>query len=140
MTQNEEGGLVQCDPARVLVVDDEVVIANLFRSILSYSFADVKIDSACNGLEAVKAFRESHHAVLLMDLRMPEMDGRQAFFAIRAFCQEQHWQEPAVVFCTGFPPPRCLDEILEDGSPHCFLLKPVSSEIIVEAVRARLPG
>ena len=127
-----------CDRSRILVADDEAPVRHLFSTILSYGVPEARIDQACNGLEAVKTFQGAHHGVILMDLRMPEMDGFNAALAIRDFCRTQNWQMPSIVFCTGFAPPTALDEIIGDGKLHGLLRKPVTSEQIITTVKSRL--
>lgn len=132
--------LVPADSDRILIADDDDEIRNLFTVILSYGFPNMKRDLACNGLEAVSVFRIGHHAVVLMDLRMPEMDGRQAFHEIQKICSGKNWAMPAVIFLTGFPPPDALREIIGDGSFHCLLQKPLTSDQLIQTVRTRLGG
>jgi CheY-like chemotaxis protein len=129
---------VCCDPVRVLVTDDEAQIRKLFNTILTLGLPEIKVDVACNGLEAVKAFKEFHQSVLLMDLKMPEMDGLQAFITIRDLCAAENWQMPSVIFCTGFMPPETVNQIVGDGCHHGILHKPVKSAQIISAVQAKL--
>ena len=140
MSEAEQKPGTACNFSRVLVTDDEAQIRKLFTTILSIGLPELKVDVACNGLEAVKAFREGHHGVLLMDIKMPEMDGLQAFLAIQELCRTENWQMPSVVFCTGFIPPETVNQIVGDGSVHTILHKPVKSEQIITAVRTRLGG
>jgi CheY-like chemotaxis protein len=129
----------KCDPGKILIVDDEESIRNLFRMILSFDLPGKRIDLAANGLEAVDAFRAGRHAVLLMDLRMPKMDGYQAFCAIRQLCTQENWCMPSVVFCTGFnPSDEVRDLTSDDNSAHRLLHKPVNSRDITAAIRGRL--
>jgi CheY-like chemotaxis protein len=130
--------LQPCDANRILVADDEPPIRKLFLMILASEFPEMQIDQARNGIEAVRLFGERYHRVILMDLRMPEMDGLQAFHAIQNICQRQSIAIPSVVFCTGFVPPDGVTDIVEDGSPHGLLRKPVRSQDIILAVRSRL--
>jgi small basic protein (TIGR04137 family) len=129
---------VPCDRQRILVVDDEQIIQRLFEMILSWELPGRQIDVASNGAEAVRAFTSGHHAVLLMDLHMPVMDGQAAFCEIQRTCEARNWQMPSVVFCTGFAPPASLKDVLSKSSVHCLLSKPVSNETLVEAVKQRL--
>jgi len=127
-----------CDKTRMLLVDDEESIRFLFQMILAADLPDLNIDLACNGREALDMFSRGHHAVLLMDLHMPVMDGRSAFEAIRKMCGERRWQMPSVVFCTGFVPPEPVARAVEEDASHCLLAKPVSSRRLIEAIRLRL--
>lgn len=127
-----------CDKGRILITDDEAQIRKLFTTLISFDLPDLRIDTACNGLEAVRAFKESRHGVLLMDVRMPEMDGLQAFEAIQELCRQENQEMPAVIFCTGFMPPDRVTELVGDQKYHCILHKPVKSEQIINAVQERL--
>lgn len=124
----------KCDPTRILVVDDEAPIRKLFQMILADAFPNAKIELACNGLEAVRLFREGHHGAITLDLRMPEMDGLEAFHVIEKFCEEENLRMPPVVFCTGFAPPDTVNDIVNDGAYHCLLRKPVRSDVVINAV------
>jgi CheY-like chemotaxis protein len=130
--------LVRCDAARVLLVDDEESILDLFRVILSAGLPGHRIEVAGNGAEAVESFSMAHHAVLLMDMHMPVMDGRKAFLEIQKLCGGRNWEMPCVVFCTGFAPPDAILNVVEHNPRHGLLLKPVSSEALLSAVRSRL--
>ena len=119
---------------RAITPAEELGLKNQFEEAMRH----IVLDRA--KFEAVKAFREGHHGVLLMDLKMPEMDGLQAFLAIQELCRTENWQMPSVVFCTGFIPPETVNQIVGDGSVHTILHKPVKSEQFITAVRTRLGG
>lgn len=127
-----------CNRNRILLVDDEDSIRRLFRVILSSSLPDCSVDLASNGLEAVQSFSKDHHSLLLMDLHMPIMDGQMAFNEIAALCALRDWQMPSVVFCTGFAPPDSVIEVVQSNQDHGLLLKPVSTDILIEAISSRL--
>ena len=131
---------VQCDRTRILLVDDEETIRKLFRLILGPRLPGCSIDLASNGAEALQRFSDGHHAVLLMDLHMPVMDGQAAFGEIRKLCDLRGWEMPAVVFCTGFAPPDAVIGVVTANSQHGLLLKPVSGDALFHAVQSRLAG
>lgn len=122
----------------VLVVDDEDVVRRVFAMILSDALQDHRVDTATNGAEAVEAFARHRYRVLLMDLHMPVMDGAAAFDAIERLCFDRRWEMPRVVFCTGFSPPASLRASIEKSDVHAVLTKPVSSDVLVDAVQSRL--
>lgn len=130
--------MASCDIGRILVTDDEAQIRNLFELIITMSFENLKVDKASNGLEAVRLFQEHRHGVILMDLRMPEMDGQQAFLAIRQFCEKQGIKMPPVIFCTGFSPSQTICDIVGTGEYHAMLHKPVRSDEITAVIKAKL--
>lgn len=123
---------------RILIVDDEQMIRRLFGMIIQAEYGDAVIDQAGNGEEAVAAFSQGRHDLIIMDLQMPVCDGRTAFMEISRLCHEKGWAVPPTVFCTGFSPPESLSAIVGDGSVHGFLRKPVKADALLEAIRQRL--
>ncbi|MEI6807687.1 MAG: ATP-binding protein [bacterium] len=134
----EKGGTVPCKANSILVVDDESEIRRLFHMILSSAFPKADIETAGNGAEAVVAFRGKHHAVIVMDLRMPVLNGEEAFAEIRDYCKAKGWELPRVVFCTGFAPPDVVKKLAAGGDGHSILAKPVSRDALVTAAGAHL--
>ena len=127
-----------CDKSRILIVDDERMICDVFRTVLSSGIPNCKIDAAINGAEAVRMFRDVHYAVILMDLRMPVMDGETAFREIEKISREENIQMPSIVFCTGFVPSDEIRNIIANGRIHGLLRKPVSNDVLVETIKAKL--
>lgn len=135
---HEAGGAVPCDSGRVLIVDDEPVVRQVFELILSADLPQVTFEKAENGEEAVACFSRGHHALVLMDLRMPVMDGRNAFLEIEKMCVERNWEMPSVVFCTGFAPPGMVLDTVSRDSHHALIRKPVGNDELVSVVKTRL--
>ena len=131
---SDEGGDVQ----RVLVVDDERSIVNLFKMILENFIPGVVVDRADNGEEALEMFKAKRYPVLVMDLHMPVMDGQSAFFEMESFCRAHGLRMPSVVFCTGYAPQAPLRQAVAEHPRHLMLNKPVKSDLLVKAVRERL--
>jgi CheY-like chemotaxis protein len=127
-----------CTPRRILIVDDEKAIRDVFQLVLTMGLPGCKADLAVNGAEAVSMFNDLHHELLLMDLHMPVMDGETAFYEIQKICDMNQWQMPSVVFCTGYEPSNMLKELIANQPAHCVLRKPVSNKILVDALKARL--
>lgn len=136
--REEEDDRTMCAD-RLLIVDDEETIVFLFRSILATALTQVTIDAAGDGAAAVKRFEAEQHAVLLMDLHMPVMDGFSAFRRIQDICRGRNWAMPAVLFCTGFAPPDTLAKVIADNPRHGYLPKPVRPDQLIDAVESRLP-
>jgi signal transduction histidine kinase/CheY-like chemotaxis protein len=125
---------------RILIVDDDRTIRRLFAMIITSEFPTAVIEQADNGEEAIVAFANQRHDVIIMDLQMPLIDGRETFTRILGVCGERHWKPPAVIFCTGYAPPASLGEIIgrPGQSRHTLLRKPVKSDTLLQAVRERL--
>lgn len=122
---------------KILIADDEEVIRKLFQMVLSRSLEDCEFEAVSDGSEAVKKFQEGHHGTILMDVHMPNTDGIQALYQINEFCEQNRWEKPACIFCTGFATPQSLQNVIAANPKHCVLYKPVKNEILVEALKIR---
>ena len=130
--------LAPCDKRRILIADDEAPVREIFRMILTYDLPDYTIDTVANGFDAVQSFQQFHQTILLMDMKMPQMDGQTTLSKIREICNENGWEMPAVIFCTGLPPSA------DDPAPsfpepqHIIIQKPVARNTLLAAVNSRL--
>lgn len=128
-----------CSGRRILIADDERSIRDIFLQVLSYGLPNCRVDVAVNGAEAIEAFRQARHSVIIMDIKMPVMDGEQAFGEIAKLCEAENWTMPSVIFCTGFDPSDRIQRIIDNKPAHCLLMKPVTNQQLLDAIRARLP-
>jgi CheY-like chemotaxis protein len=126
------------DYTKLLVVDDERSIRTLFKTVLAMHFQGVRVDAVVNGMEAVEAFRDSRHAVILMDIHMPVMDGVKAYDEILRLCTDEGAPLPAFVFCTGYEPPDKLRTRIGTDTRHCVLRKPVRNADLFDVLVPRL--
>jgi CheY-like chemotaxis protein len=136
--RGNSGASGKCDASRVLIVDDEPQIRTIFQLAISMACPQLSVDLAPNGAEAVSLFQQKKHGVITMDLRMPVMDGWQAFNAIRDHCTANGIKPPPVIFVTGYALPKIVDEAVGDGSYNGLLMKPVMISDIVNEVKKRL--
>jgi RNA polymerase sigma factor (sigma-70 family) len=116
-------------PLRVVVADDQALVRAGFRMILTSDGIDV-VAEAVNGADAVEAVRRTRPDVVLMDIRMPEMDGLEATRRILAGGND----EPRVIILTTFDLDHYVYAALSAGASG-FLLKDVTPEHLVAAVR-----
>ncbi len=115
---------------RVVVADDQALVRTGFRMILTADGIDVVADAA-TGVEAIDAVRRTRPDVVLMDVRMPELDGLEATRRILATPEAS---APRVIILTTFDLDRYVYAALSAGASG-FLLKDVSPEQLVAAVR-----
>ncbi len=113
---------------RVVIADDQALVRTGFRMILASGGIDV-VGEAADGVEAVGAVRDLRPDVVLMDIRMPNLDGVTAARRILE-------QDPAcrVIMLTTFDLDRYVYDALAAGASG-FLLKDVTPEHLVAAVR-----
>nr|WP_275691375.1 response regulator transcription factor [Pseudonocardia broussonetiae] len=119
---------------RVLLVDDDALVRAGLRMILS-SAADLElVGEADDGARAVAAVREHRPDVVLMDIRMPEMDGIAATAALRRLDAP-----PQVIVLTTYQADAQVMSALRAGASG-FLLKHTPPAEIVNAVRLVAAG
>src|SRR6476620_384473 len=121
-------------PVRVLLVDDQPLLRMGFRLILEGEDDLRIVGEASNGAEAVRHVRELAPDVVLMDVRMPVLDGIEATRAIAA-----SGSDAKIVILTTFD----LDEYAFDGlqaGASAFLLKDVAPSELIQAVRVVASG
>ncbi|WP_151770143.1 response regulator [Streptomyces abyssomicinicus] len=117
-------------PPRVVIADDQALVRTGFGMILAADGVDV-VAEAANGAEAVDAVRRTRPDVVLMDVRMPEMDGLEA---TRRILAGGACDPPRVIILTTFDLDEFVYAALSAGASG-FLLKDVTPEHLVSAVR-----
>ena len=115
-------------PPRVLIADDQTLVRTGFRMILRDAGIPV-VAEAADGAAAVAAAAQHHPDVVLMDVRMPELDGLDATRRILA-------AEPdcRIIILTTFDLDQYVYAALASGASG-FLLKHVSPEYLITAIR-----
>ncbi|GAA2632037.1 response regulator transcription factor [Streptomyces vastus] len=121
-------------PLRAVLADDQTLVRTGFRMILRSGGIEV-VAEATNGSEAVDAVRRTRPDVVLMDVRMPEMDGLKATRRIINGTPG----EPRVIILTTFDLDQYVYAALSAGASG-FLLKDVTPEQLISAVRTVRSG
>ncbi len=121
-------------PARLLIAEDYALVREGLRAMLSGEPDLEVVGEAKNGREAVEACRALNPDLVLMDVRMPEMDGLQATRAIKV-------AQPAVsvLMVTTHQDPDYLLEAVRAGAAG-YVLKEVSRRELLESVRRVING
>ena len=113
----------------VLVVDDDAMVRSGFAAILGAEPGLEVVGEAADGAEAVAATRSLRPDVVVMDVRMPRVDGITATRRLLAL-----EEPPRVLVVTTFEHDSYVLEALEAGA-HGFLLKRAGADQLVHAVR-----
>jgi DNA-binding NarL/FixJ family response regulator len=120
--------------AKVVLVDDHHLLRRGFRSLLASEHDLEIVGEASNGREAVELCRRLHPDFVLMDVRMPEMDGLTATREIK-----NENPSTSVLIVTMHDNPDYLLEALEAGAAG-YVLKDAPAERLINAVHRTLHG
>ena len=125
------------EPLRVVVADDQLLVRTGFRMILAADGIEV-VGEAADGHAAIEAVRATAPDVVLMDIRMPGLDGLEATRRILAAPRDRAEAEaqppPRIIILTTFDLDQYVYDALAAGASG-FLLKDVTPEHLVGAVR-----
>ncbi|MCR4755927.1 MAG: response regulator [Lachnospiraceae bacterium] len=121
--------------AKVLIVDDTKM--NLLVVCEFLKQTQLQIDTACNGVEAVGKAKENKYDVILMDQRMPEMDGTEAMQRIKADADGPNKDTP-VICLTADAVVGAKERYISCGFTD-YLTKPIDSEALEKMLRKYLP-
>lgn len=127
--------LTPANTIRVLLVDDQTLLRDSFRRLLELEGEGIEVvGTAADGIEALAAIERLARAgrtphVVLMDVRMPRLDGVGATKQIAA-----RWPDVRVMMLTTFDDDEYFFEGLQAGA-RGYLLKDVTADELVKAVR-----
>lgn len=117
-------------PVRVVLADDERMVRTALRAILSAERDMEVVGEAATGAEAVTVVRDRRPDVVLMDVRMPEIDGIRATEQILTTVADP----PRIIVVTTFENDSYVYDALRAGAAG-FLLKRAEADALVQAVR-----
>ena len=122
------------DPIRVVLVDDLDMVRTGFRLIVDNEDDMSVVGDATNGKEAIEVCRTRRVDVVLMDIRMPELDGLAATRAVLELPEP-----PRVIVLTTFGLDEYVTEAIHAGASG-FVLKDASASDLVDAIRSVAAG
>ena len=111
---------------KCLIVDDEALAANRLVRLMSEAVPDIKCFVANNGEDALREAKDKVPDLVLLDIRMPRMDGLEVASKLRKFRIP-----PAIIFCTAYDA-HALEAI--QMQVDSYLLKPVNRDDLANAV------
>lgn len=118
----------------ILIVDDQRLMRDGLRTLLELEDDLAVVGEAGNGEEAIARYAELQPTIVLMDVRMPGMDGVEATRRLHA-----QWPNVKVIILTTFDEDEYIFEGLRAGALG-YLLKAVSSDELADAIRRVAAG
>jgi DNA-binding NarL/FixJ family response regulator len=119
---------------RVLLVDDQAIIRDGLRALLEMQEDIQVVGEAANGQEALDRSLALRPDLVLMDIRMPVMDGVEAVRAIKNSCPDT-----IVIMLTTFDDDEYIINAMTYGASG-YLLKDIGSEKLIESIRDGMDG
>lgn len=119
---------------RILLVDDQSIVREGLRAMLSLEPDMLVVGEARDGSQAVRLVKELSPDIVLMDVRMPGMDGLTALEQLKAVAPKS-----SVIMLTLYDDPNYLLRAVSAGAAG-YILKDVSREELVRAVRVTAEG
>ena len=136
MTDTTDEPFSEARPIRILIVDDQAMVRQGFGALLDAQEDMSVVGSAADGSEVVDLVRKARPDVVLMDIRMPRVNGLDATRSIFAMPGDQH---PRVIMLTTFDADEYVFAALQAGASG-FLLKDATAEDLAGAVRVVAGG
>ena len=122
------------DPPRILIVDDEPGITQLIAKAVKAALPECEVIEAHDGFRAGTIIASRRPDVVVLDLRMPGMDGYEVCRLIKS---QQTTKQAEVLAMTAYPSPENEQRILECGARVC-LRKPLDMEALLQEIKASL--
>lgn len=123
---------LQADRAQVVVVDDEPSVTRLIARAIQLAYPEMAVAEAHDGFEAGTMVATDRPDVVILDLRMPGMDGFEVCRLIKLQEATRHAQ---IVAMTAYPSPESERKILQCGARVC-LSKPLDLDGLLKEVQA----
>jgi two-component system NarL family response regulator len=125
-----QSAMEKLNAIRLLIVDDHLVVRMGLRSMIDTQPDMEVIAEAANGNEAVQLYRQHRPDVVLLDLRMPQLNGVETTVAIR-----KEFPEALIIVLTTYDGDENIYRALQAGA-HAYLLKDIPRDEFLQAVRA----
>ena len=120
---------------RILIVDDQALFADSLRAVIGYRTTDFEVVGVAeDGAAAIELARREAPDAILMDIRMPGLDGVQATKAIHS-----EFPEVKIIVLTSFDDDEYIHDALENGAV-AYILKDIPVDELFPSLRAVIDG
>lgn len=120
--------------AKIVIVEDQMIVRKGLRMILEQDPSLQVVGEAMNGVEALQLLERELPDLILLDVRMPEMDGVATVKAVRS-----KWPDVKILILTTFNDDEAALETLKDGV-NGFMLKTSEPEKLIQSIHSCLSG
>lgn len=121
-------------PTRVVIVDDEPSITQLISWAIKSAMPDCEVVEAHDGFRAGTIVATLRPDVVILDLKMPGMDGYEVCRLIK---DQEATSQTDVLAMTAYPSPESVKKIMDCGARVC-LTKPLNMEVLLNEIKASL--
>jgi len=118
---------------KILIVDDEPAVVEFIRGVLEASGGDYLTESADNGYEALMKIGSFNPGLLILDIRMPRLDGFEVCRRIRG---DEATKDMKIIAITAYGPEE-MEKIKKSGAQIC-LAKPLTMQKLLLSIRRLL--
>jgi DNA-binding NarL/FixJ family response regulator len=122
-------------PLRVVLADDNVYMRSGLRSLLESTGEVVVVGSAANGREAVDLTAEHRPDIVLLDIKMPVLDGVAATREIR-----ERWPDQPILVLTHSDEPAIIEQVLRAGADSYLVHDSFTTEDLMRAAAGTAAG
>ena len=116
----------------IVIVDDDVMNLKLARGILHES--GLKVSVAKSGKDFLRFMENNRPDLVLLDIRMPEMDGFEVYERLRNMEKEAGIPEIPVIFLTAMEESDVKEKCMEMGAVD-FIRKPLQTNLLFESIK-----
>ena len=109
---------------KILIVEDEKVIREFLSKLLVS--LNYQVDSACDGLEAIKKIEKNEYSIILSDVKMPNMDGVELLKKVKEINKKIE-----VILITGFPNIEDAEKSIQLGA-YAYTKKPIKIKSLIK--------
>lgn len=117
-------------PFRILIVDDEAPICSMIKRIMQKLYPDAEIYEASDGFEAGQKVTQLTPSLVILDLKLPGIDGLKVCKSIRA---DDHLKNTKILAISGYEPEDSRTQSLAAGA-NDFLGKPFNTDDLREKI------
>ncbi len=111
----------------ILIIDDDIMTLQILKKQLE-KYYDVQIENA--GYRLIKKIEDYHMDLILLDIEMPIMNGKQVFEELRNIPK---YQQIPVIFLTGVAEPQLVMQLMQEGAAG-YLVKTAGKDEMLKKI------